>query len=58
MKNLINYLAGMTLGVISTYMLEYSEFLYYTVFTIQAIIIYILINFSIPYKFKKPKLVK
>jgi bacteriorhodopsin len=44
--NIINYTVGMILGVIGSAMWQYDKFLYYTVFCLQAIIIFILINFS------------
>ena len=43
-KNTINFTVGMILGVIGSVMWQYDKFLYYTVFCLQAIIIFILIN--------------
>ena len=43
-KNILNYSIGMILGVIGSAMWQYDKFLYYSVFSIQAIILYILIN--------------
>ena len=45
-KNILNYSIGMILGVIGFTMWKYDKFLYYSVFCVQAIIIYILINYS------------
>ena len=45
-KNFINFSVGMILGVIGFAMWQYDKFLYYSVFCLQAIIIYILINSS------------
>lgn len=45
-KNTINFVVGMILGVIGSAMWQYDKFLYYSVFCLQAIIIYILINSS------------
>ena len=45
-KNFINFGVGMILGVIGSAMWQYDKFLYYSVFCLQAIIIYILINSS------------
>ena len=43
-KNTINFAVGMILGVIGSAMWQYDKFLYYSVFCLQAIIIFILIN--------------
>lgn len=45
-KNFINFGVGMILGVIGSAMWQYDKFLYYSVFCLQAIIIFILINSS------------
>jgi hypothetical protein len=45
-KNIINFTVGMILGVIGSAMWQYDKFLYYSVFCLQSIIIYILINSS------------
>jgi len=45
-KNIINFTVGMILGVIGSAMWQYDKFLYYSVFCLQAIIIFILINSS------------
>ena len=47
-KNLLNFGIGLLLGCIAVFMWEYSKFLYYSVFAVQTIIIYILINYNIP----------
>jgi len=52
-KDMLNYGAGLVLGCIAFPMYIYSKFLYYTVFAVQVVIIYILIN--IPYKGLKCK---
>ena len=36
----------MILGVIGSAMWQYDKFLYYSVFCVQAVILYILINYS------------
>ena len=46
---IINFSLGLLLGYISSYMYNYSIFLYYTVFVPQSIILFIIIN----YKFKE-----
>jgi len=43
-KNTLNFVVGMMLGVIGSAMWNHSKFLYYSVFCVQAIILYILIN--------------
>jgi len=43
-QNFLNFSAGLTLGAIGSFMYQYSKFLYYTVFSIQTMIIFILIN--------------
>jgi len=43
-KNALNFGVGLILGCISVDMWNYSKFLYYTVFCIQIVVIYILIN--------------
>jgi hypothetical protein len=45
-KNCINFTVGMFLGVIGFVMWQYDKFLYYSVFCLQSIIIFILINSS------------
>jgi len=45
MKCTINFSAGMILGVIGQAMFKYSVFLYYSVFCVQVVIIFILINY-------------
>jgi len=45
-KNTINFAVGMILGVIGSAMWRYDKFLFYSVFCLQAIIIFILINSS------------
>ena len=45
-KNILNYSIGMILGVIGSAMWQYDKFLYYSVFCVQAVILYILINCS------------
>jgi len=45
-KNSINFTVGMFLGVIGFVMWQYDKFLYYSVFCLQSIIIFILINSS------------
>ena len=45
-RNTINFGAGILLGSISIAMWNYSQFLYYTVWCVQTIIIYILINYE------------
>ena len=43
-KSLLNFGIGIVLGVIGVSMWNYDKFLYYTVFCVQSIIIYVLIN--------------
>jgi hypothetical protein len=43
-RNTLNFATGLILGFISVPIWQYSEFLYYTVFLIQTVILYILIN--------------
>jgi hypothetical protein len=43
-KNILNFAVGLIIGCISLPMWNYSKFLYYTVFSVQAIILFILIN--------------
>lgn len=45
-RNMLNFGVGMILGVIAYPMYLHSKFLYYTVFCIQVIILYIIINFD------------
>lgn len=45
-KNILNFSIGMILGVIGSAMWQYDKFLYYSVFCVQSIILYILINYS------------
>jgi hypothetical protein len=45
-RNFLNFGAGLILGCISVAIWNYSKLLYYTVFIVQAVIIYILINMS------------
>lgn len=52
-KNTINFGVGILLGVIGIAMWNYSQFLYYTVWVVQTIIIYVLINHEIPRSRKK-----
>lgn len=47
MRSLINFMVGVVLGVIGVFMYTYSKFLYFTVFVPQALIWYIIINFSV-----------
>ena len=46
-RNVSNFAVGMILGVIVVPMWNYSRFLYYTVFCIEVIIIYIIINYRV-----------
>ena len=43
-RDLINFAVGILLGTIAVPFYNYNRFLYYTVFCVQIIIIYILIN--------------
>ena len=43
-RNILNFVVGLILGCISVPMWNYSKFLYYTVFCVQAVILFILIN--------------
>ena len=43
-RNILNFGTGLILGCISVPFWNYSKFLYYTVFCIQAVILFILIN--------------
>ena len=43
-RNILNFGIGLILGCISVTMWNYSKFLYYSVFCVQAVILYILIN--------------
>jgi len=43
-RNILNFGTGLILGCISVPMWNYSKFLYYSVFCVQAIILFILIN--------------
>jgi len=43
-RNILNFVTGLILGCISVPMWQYSKFLYYTIFVIQSVILYILIN--------------
>lgn len=45
-RNILNFGTGLILGCISVPMWNYSKFLYYSVFCVQAVILYILINYS------------
>lgn len=46
-RDLLNFVLGMILGVVGVFMWNFSKFLYYTVFCIQVVIIFVLINFDI-----------
>jgi len=52
-KNILNYSIGMILGIIGSVMWQYDKFLYYGVFCVQAVILYILINYSSTYSVHK-----
>jgi len=52
-KNNLNYGVGLILGCISVYVWNHSKFLFYTVFCVQVITLFILINFYDFYKIKE-----
>jgi len=43
-RNILNFVVGLILGCILFPMWYYSKFLYYTVFCVQVVILFILIN--------------
>ena len=45
-QNILNFSIGMILGVIGSAMWQYDKFLYFSVFCVQIIIVYILINYT------------
>lgn len=43
-RSILNFVVGIILGVVAVFMWEYDRFLYYTVFALQVITLYIIIN--------------
>ena len=46
-KSLLNFIVGLLLGSVSIIFYEYNVFLYFTVWFVQTVIIYILINMEL-----------